>query len=170
MSTIDMEFVDSDYDDDDVISMEGDSDFDDFNDENTVPIKSTKSKGTLTKVTKKAKGKSSSSSSKSSALKEVSNEIDSKSTGSKKKGAKTVEQIYQKKTQLEHILLRPDTYSKSTIINNTLYRNICGNFSNNISMSFTFSSCPTIQSDLLKELINPCSFLMKNLVESRKKI
>ena len=26
---------------------------------------------------------------------------------------KTVEQIYQKKTQLEHILLRPDTYSKS---------------------------------------------------------
>ena len=24
--------------------------------------------------------------------------------------AKTVEQIYQKKTQLEHILLRPDTY------------------------------------------------------------
>ena len=27
----------------------------------------------------------------------------------KRKG-KTVEQIYQKKTQLEHILLRPDTY------------------------------------------------------------
>ena len=24
---------------------------------------------------------------------------------------KTIEQIYQKKTQLEHILLRPDTYS-----------------------------------------------------------
>ena len=24
--------------------------------------------------------------------------------------AKTIEQIYQKKTQLEHILLRPDTY------------------------------------------------------------
>ena len=24
----------------------------------------------------------------------------------------TIEQIYQKKTQLEHILLRPDTYSK----------------------------------------------------------
>ena len=31
-----------------------------------------------------------------------------KTAGSKK----TVEQIYQKKTQLEHILLRPDTYSK----------------------------------------------------------
>jgi len=29
---------------------------------------------------------------------------------SKKK--KTVEEIYQKKTQLEHILLRPDTYSE----------------------------------------------------------
>lgn len=27
------------------------------------------------------------------------------------KGAKTIEQTYQKKTQLEHILLRPDTYS-----------------------------------------------------------
>lgn len=25
---------------------------------------------------------------------------------------KTIEQIYTKKTQLEHILLRPDTYSK----------------------------------------------------------
>lgn len=30
--------------------------------------------------------------------------------GSKTK--KTIEQTYQKKTQLEHILLRPDTYSK----------------------------------------------------------
>jgi hypothetical protein len=28
---------------------------------------------------------------------------------------KTIEQMYQKKTQLEHILLRPDTYSKYTI-------------------------------------------------------
>ena len=28
----------------------------------------------------------------------------------KKKGGKTIEQMYQKKTQLEHILLRPDTY------------------------------------------------------------
>lgn len=26
---------------------------------------------------------------------------------------KTIEETYQKKTQLEHILLRPDTYSKS---------------------------------------------------------
>lgn len=28
------------------------------------------------------------------------------------KGKKTIEEQYQKKTQLEHILLRPDTYSK----------------------------------------------------------
>lgn len=28
------------------------------------------------------------------------------------KNAKTVEETYQKKTQLEHILLRPDTYSE----------------------------------------------------------
>jgi hypothetical protein len=27
------------------------------------------------------------------------------------KGGKSIEQIYQKKTQLEHILLRPDSYS-----------------------------------------------------------
>ena len=32
---------------------------------------------------------------------------------SKPKNNKTIEEIYQKKTQLEHILLRPDTYSKS---------------------------------------------------------
>ena len=29
-----------------------------------------------------------------------------------KKGGKTIEQIYQKKSQLEHILLRPDTYGE----------------------------------------------------------
>ena len=30
------------------------------------------------------------------------------------KGGKTIEETYQKKTQLEHILLRPDTYIGST--------------------------------------------------------
>ena len=35
------------------------------------------------------------------------------STNEGKKKKKRVEEIYQKKTQLEHILLRPDTYSKS---------------------------------------------------------
>jgi DNA topoisomerase-2 len=34
----------------------------------------------------------------------------SKSINISKKDPKTVEEIYQKKTQLEHILLRPDTY------------------------------------------------------------
>jgi DNA topoisomerase-2 len=33
------------------------------------------------------------------------------STNASKKSKKTVEQMYQKKSPLEHILLRPDTYS-----------------------------------------------------------
>lgn len=33
---------------------------------------------------------------------------------SKSKNVKSIEEIYQKKTQLEHILLRPDTYIGST--------------------------------------------------------
>lgn len=37
---------------------------------------------------------------------------ESKQSGATKK-KKTIEETYQKKTQLEHILLRPDTYSKS---------------------------------------------------------
>lgn len=37
--------------------------------------------------------------------------MDSKiASASKMKGAKTIEETYTKKTQLEHILLRPDTY------------------------------------------------------------
>jgi DNA topoisomerase II len=39
------------------------------------------------------------------------NSVPPKSTVQKSK-TKSVEEIYQKKTQLEHILLRPDTYSK----------------------------------------------------------
>ena len=35
---------------------------------------------------------------------------------SKAKGDKTIEEIYQKKTQLEHILLRPDTYGARTVL------------------------------------------------------
>lgn len=38
----------------------------------------------------------------------------SKASVNKAKSKKTVEEIYQKKTQLEHILLRPDTYSELT--------------------------------------------------------
>ena len=36
----------------------------------------------------------------------------SESSSSGGKRSKTIEETYQKKTQLEHILLRPDTYSK----------------------------------------------------------
>ena len=35
-----------------------------------------------------------------------------KAAGKAKGGKKTIEQIYQKNTQLEHILLRPDTYGE----------------------------------------------------------
>jgi hypothetical protein len=38
--------------------------------------------------------------------------VEAQVTTTKTKSNKTVEEIYQKKTQLEHILLRPDTYSK----------------------------------------------------------
>lgn len=34
------------------------------------------------------------------------------SSGLGKAKSKTIEEMYTKKTQLEHILLRPDTYSK----------------------------------------------------------
>ena len=54
-------------------------------------------------------------------MKELGGEVEevSSSTGSGelgKKGSKrlSVERIYQRKTQLEHILLRPDTYVGST--------------------------------------------------------
>ena len=39
---------------------------------------------------------------------------DDKGVAKKKKKSKTIEETYQKKTQLEHILLRPDTYIGST--------------------------------------------------------
>ena len=39
---------------------------------------------------------------------------DNVDAGKKSKGKKTVEQTYQKMSQLEHILKRPDTYSKFT--------------------------------------------------------
>ena len=38
------------------------------------------------------------------------NTIPETNVNTKKGNKKTIEQIYQKKTQLEHILLRPDTY------------------------------------------------------------
>ncbi len=37
----------------------------------------------------------------------------------KPKSGKTIEETYTKKTQLEHILLRPDTYGKQTLTPDT---------------------------------------------------
>ena len=51
-------------------------------------------------------------------VKELGGEVEEEGGGSgkEKKGSKrlSVERIYQRKTQLEHILLRPDTYVGST--------------------------------------------------------
>lgn len=41
-----------------------------------------------------------------------SSAVSTEKSKSKSEKSKTVEQIYQKKSQLEHILLRPDTYSE----------------------------------------------------------
>lgn len=47
---------------------------------------------------------------------------DDNAKGSDKGGKKTVEQMYQKKTQLEHILIRPDTYIGSVEpLKNTMF-------------------------------------------------
>jgi len=43
-------------------------------------------------------------------LAEIDDNVSSASSKASGKGGKTVEQMYQKKSQLEHILLRPDTY------------------------------------------------------------
>jgi len=50
---------------------------------------------------------------KGKALSEVSSNVAPKPAKAARGGKKTIEQIYQKKTQLEHILLRPDTYGKA---------------------------------------------------------
>lgn len=59
----------------------------------------------------KSKGKKGSSNSNSASVLAPSNNAPT----SKKGKDKSVEERYQKKTQLEHILLRPDTYSKSQV-------------------------------------------------------
>ena len=51
---------------------------------------------------------------KKSAAPKQAAKLNAKAASSKSKGSKTVEETYQKKTQLEHILLRPDTYIGST--------------------------------------------------------
>ena len=99
MTTVDNDFsmVESDYEDDDSFMM--------IDEENMAPVaKKPTSKG------KKAASK------KTSVLSEKNDNVGSapaKATGKGKKG-KTIEETYQKKSQLEHILLRPDTYIGST--------------------------------------------------------
>ena len=80
--------VESDYDDDD--SFLG------MDDENVAPPSKKKGSKPAPKASKKA-----------AAAAPVLATSNSNSNGGKKK---TVEEMYQKKTQLEHILIRPDTY------------------------------------------------------------
>jgi len=135
MYTSDLSFADDDSEDD-FVAVESDEDFD-FEPENAVPAKkkstSTK-KATASKkkpATKKpaAKGgKKAAVAAAAAALADHSNydddddmsmvddsssKVAAKAAGGKK-GGRTIEEQYQKKTQLEHILLRPDTYIGST--------------------------------------------------------
>ena len=93
MADVDM-YEESDYESDDFYDDDSDAEFDE---ENVVVA----SKPKAVNKSKSALAPS----------KNVGNVPKATEKGSKK-GKKTVEEIYQKKTQLEHILLRPDTYSK----------------------------------------------------------
>ena len=99
--------MDYGYDDDDDSFLvvddeeeEEDTDFDD-DDENMAPVRAPAKKGATAKSSKK---------------KTVLGESNADNTplvgGASSKNKKTIEEIYQKKSQLEHILLRPDTYSE----------------------------------------------------------
>uniref|UniRef100_A0A7S1Z3I8 DNA topoisomerase 2 n=1 Tax=Ditylum brightwellii TaxID=49249 RepID=A0A7S1Z3I8_9STRA len=111
--------LDSDSEMDDfVVDSESDFDDDEFDEENIVPKKQATKKSS-SKAPKKAAAAKKTTKKKAPVLSvaddnvmEEEEEIEvtapkKKSSGGKKK---TVEQIYQKKSQLEHILLRPDTY------------------------------------------------------------
>lgn len=95
-------YDESDYESDDFYDDDSDASFDE---ENVVVASKPK-----------AAAKKSSASKKSvlAPSKNVDNVPKAKASGKGGKGKKTIEEIYQKKTQLEHILLRPDTYSKFT--------------------------------------------------------
>ena len=128
MYTSDLSFADDDSEDD-FVAVDSDGDFDfEPEPENVAPKKkSTAKKATASKKPAAAKGgKKKTAASSASALADHSNVddeddmsiVDSTSTakasnGKNKKG-RTIEETYQKKTQLEHILLRPDTYIGST--------------------------------------------------------
>jgi DNA topoisomerase-2 len=97
-----------------------------FDDENFDPNQKIKKNKSTKSVTAKGAGKSSTSSAKvatsavsSSASASSFDAAAAKNNGgsgdkSSSSSKKTIEQTYQKKTQLEHILLRPDTYIGST--------------------------------------------------------
>lgn len=88
------------YESDDYFNDDSDAEFDE---ENVVVSKpKAASKKTTSKKTALAPSKN---------VGNVPKETASGKVKSAKEG-KTIEEIYQKKTQLEHILLRPDTYSE----------------------------------------------------------
>ena len=113
-----------------------DSDFD-FERENIAPTSSKRKAITSTKIskpaTKKAAKKKNTSPANNDSTVQVLGErsmnkensqssvVSAEKKTSKSGKSKTVEQIYQKKSQLEHILLRPDTYSE-------YYRIYCSSF------------------------------------------
>ena len=122
----DASFVVDDDSEDDFIASD-----DDFEVENVAPKSKAKAAPKKTAAAKKAPAKkkaAASSKSKKAALDSLTN-LDSdddddmsiedvaapaKTKKSSSDKEKSIEQIYQKKTQLEHILLRPDTYIGST--------------------------------------------------------
>jgi hypothetical protein len=113
-----MSYDDSDSSMADVRSDESEGDFIMSDDDEAMPAAKTKSKASKTKTAAKTttnKNKSSKTVLTASKAMNQSTTAASSSTGLVKPSTsktKTVEEMYQKKTQLEHILLRPDTYSK----------------------------------------------------------
>jgi hypothetical protein len=89
----DFAMIESDYDNDDSIMLD---------DEENQPSSTSKTTATAKKVSTTT---TTAATSKPPVLHTATNNDDTKKK-------KTVEEIYQKKSQLEHILLRPDTYSK----------------------------------------------------------
>ncbi len=99
MTSVDNDFsmVESDYDNDDSFMM--------IDEENMAP------------VAKKPAAKGKKAASKKNSVLSPRNDNVSNATAkttAKGKKTKTIEETYQKKSQLEHILLRPDTYIGST--------------------------------------------------------
>ena len=92
-------FDESDYEDDDDSFMMVDE-------ENMAPV--------AEKPTSKGKKAANKKTSILSTRNDNADNVPAKATGKGTKKTKTIEETYQKKSQLEHILLRPDTYIGST--------------------------------------------------------